>query len=69
MHEVQLDLQQMEDSGMLPRIDEEDMVFGEEDDGAGGPHDEDELMGITNEEDMMNCDTTVVFGGGMSLDD
>jgi DNA-directed RNA polymerase II subunit RPB1 len=70
MHEVQMDLHQMEESGVLPTIDEDDLAMDHDDAASeNSMDDEDMLLGITNEADMMDCDTTVVFGGGISLDD
>ena len=75
MHRVQMEMQGIEDSGELPEITDHDMVWdgdgmGQEeykDDGgsSGHPSEDDEM----DEYEMMACDTRVVFGDGVGLDD
>ena len=69
MHEVQLEMQLIEDSGLLPSIDEEDMTWNDDSSAEDGDGEDGMGLSISNEEDMMECDTTVVFGGGIGLDD
>lgn len=75
MHRVQMEMQGIEDSGELPEITDNDMVWdgdgiGQEeykdDGGSSGHSSEDDEM---DEYEMMACDTRVMFGDGVGLDD
>lgn len=61
MDRLQMEMQEMDDAGDLPEIRAEDMVWQSEM-GSDGEASEDEAT-------MMACDTRVVFGGGIGLDD